>query len=130
MSKWLKIKKQAAYMGYYSISDYAELVKVSRQHVNRLVAQKSSKIDVRYFHEKAFVKYDNGENAVNIYGENLINIFNRFGFISRGRSIRVNNNSVCDIKLLDGESKIIIRFYNDDGEIITLFSDLKTMEIE
>jgi hypothetical protein len=120
-------KCQMAYSGYYTTADYAEIKGVSRQHINRLAHD--NKIENKKAFKRLWVKLDEGQYAVKLYGTNPIENFLPFGFKQRMKSLVVSDKVLCDVKLLDGVSKIAIRFYNESGDCLVLLSDMSEGEI-
>lgn len=120
-------KRKMAYFGYYTTADYAEIKNLSRQYVNRLAH--ADKIENKKAFNRLWVKLDNGQHAVELYGSNPIENFLQFGFKQRLKSLVVSENVICDVKLLDSISKIAIRFYNENGDCLVLLSDMSEGEI-
>ena len=122
---FLDIRRRMSYSGYYTQSDVATFLNVSRQYVNKMI--KEGKLATIAVYNKLWVKFDEGEKGKEIFGENPLNQFLDFGFHKRTKSFLVSNNCVCDLQLLDN-NKISLKFYNQHGNCISLESDLKTVK--
>jgi hypothetical protein len=126
-----------AYLGFYNISEYAKLVKNSRQNIWKKV--KIGTLECFKHFGKPYIKYDNGELAIKTYGEqkNYLSVLMGFGFKMRTKNYYINDIAICDVKVLDKES-VRISFHNNEGDMIyfiakmsdtgqVLARDLKTM---
>ena len=110
------IRRKMAYEGYYEISEYARLVKLSKQSISQKVQKRQ--LVFRIENNRPYVKYDNGEQAAIKYGKkiDLVSIFHSVGFTNRSKSFLINDHAVCDIKQLDDNS-IRIQFYGENKNI-------------
>ncbi len=123
--KYSDQKKYMAYLGYYSIADFAKMKGFSRQHAHR----NKERFLVNYYFDKPWLKYDDGQKAEEIYGKYPLAVFERFGFSNRGRNRVVDKHGHCEIKLLSITGKIGIFFYDDLGNAILLHAKIDESEI-
>jgi predicted DNA-binding protein YlxM (UPF0122 family) len=117
-----------AYLGFYTMSEYARLTGTVRQNIHQKVKKKT--IDfIRHFN-KPYIKYDDGELANKIHGEqqNYLSSLLSFGFKMRTRNYYINDIAVSDVKILDKEN-VRISFYNNMGEQIIFIAKLKDTSI-
>ncbi len=120
-------KKEMAFIGYYTVSDYAPLKGVSKQ----LVSREYKKYEYVEYKNRRWFKFDNGERAVNLYGTNFgkeLSLFEQFGFKKRMKSLAVCDNAIVDVKRLR-EGEITVRFYNAVGDMLCLYLPIKAVEI-
>ena len=122
------LKEKMARMGFYSTSDYAKLIDVTRQAVH--VKQEMDNVPKTKYAGRNWIKYDNGEHAISVYGapKQPLTPFINFGFVQRLKSLIVGDKVVCDIKNLQ-DNKVAIRFYNQEGHMLQILADLSTLEI-
>ncbi len=115
-------------MGLYSVTDYAKLTGVTRQAIHKKLSD--NKLQKAIFAGRDWIKYDNGEHAISVYGtpKNTLAPFINFGFTHRLKSLIVGDKVICDIKNLNDNS-VAIRFYNQEGQMLQVISDLSTLEI-
>jgi len=122
---FLQLRKQMSYSGYYTQSDVGSFLKVSRQAVYKMI--KENKFATTTMYGKQWVKFDEGQKGKEIFGENPLNQFLQFGFQKRTKNLLVANSCICDVKLIDSE-RLSVRFYDQNGDCISLIANLNTIE--
>ena len=110
-----KNKTEMAYLGYFTLSEFARFKGISKQFIGR----NFEKYETVERYERRWYKYDNGKKAEAIYG-NLnkhIDRFLDFGFKNRMKSLAQNDKAIVDVKRINDEL-ISIRFYNERGDVL------------
>ena len=117
-----------AKQGFYSVTDYAKLVGISRQAVHAKMVE--DKVPKSKYHGRDWIKYDDGEHSISIYGQpkQPLYPFINFGFSQRLKSLIVGDKVICDIKSIN-DNKAAVRFYNQAGHMLQVIADLSTIEI-
>jgi hypothetical protein len=120
------IKKRMAYLGYYNVTDFAKLKKVSKQFVSR----NPNKFKTIKSDNRTWFCFDNGEHAEVLYGNPNIHLdkFLDFGFSRRLKSVVQSNSAIADVKRLS-DSFLSIRFYNSNGDMLSCDVDVNNIEL-
>ena len=124
-SKHKTDQKQMAYLGFYTVSEFAKLKGISKQYISK----QFKKYETIERYKRRWFKFDGGENAAKNYGDinKHIDKFLNFGFKKRMKAIAQNDNAIVDVKRIN-EEYVAISFYNQIGDV--LYCEVKTDEIE